>query len=74
MAVEVEDVFFRLLPIPEGIKINGIDAQRLQVQQDFRPSITWNAVVKERSTVHEEWFAIDPVLRISIDHAELIVG
>src|SRR5947199_5168547 len=30
--VEVEDALFRLLSIPEGIKINGVDAQGLQVQ------------------------------------------
>jgi len=32
VTVEIEDALFRLLPVPEGIKINGVDAQRLKVQ------------------------------------------
>ena len=74
VAVEVEDIFLRLLPVPERVKINGIDAQLFQVQKNFRPSIARDAVVKECGAVHEERFAIDPIFGKSIDHAELIVG
>ena len=73
MAVEIKLAFFGLVPVPHGDYVDGVQAHGLQGQHFFRPAIEGQPVIEEGAGVLEEWFSVDPVLRIRVSDAHLIV-
>ena len=72
--VEIEHVLLRLVPVPERIKVDGVDAESLQALQLRGPAIPGQAVIEKGRRMHDEGLAVQPILRVGVDDPHLIAG